>query len=246
MACIHCVRVNRQPPLFNSCLMRLVVSCLCISWSAGTYVWAVPVALHFDAIIHTVPNGIPFASGLDFGVGEPVSGDFIFDPTPGIGGMNLDSTQPHLFRLRIGGKALSVSSFEILSVNNAALEDVPGISTIDSLVLGASGLTPLDLGIDIDSQSSGFRLTLFGPASTYGSAQIPSDLSVWNSFNIWKDLNVSLRNGNGGAIGLQATIHSFQRVPEPTIFGVAINAFAILFLTTMDGRGRGRIKGDAN
>lgn len=189
------------------------------------------VTFAFNATVHSVANGIPFDSGLAYSEGDLVFGSFTFDSNEGSGGMNLDTSQPYSFCLVINGKALSVPSFDISSINNAAIEDVPGISTIDSLVLGAAGLTPLSSGINVDSGSSGFRITLFGLASTYVSAQIPSESSVWNSFSIWKDLNVSLRDGNGGAIGFQASINEFQRVPEPTSFSTILVVCVYICLT---------------
>lgn len=207
--------------------MLATVTCVSLVFVAARSS-AAPITLQFEATVTTVATGFPFESGIHFAEGDVISGVFAFEPNGGTGGMNLNTIQPYTFSLQINGKILAVPNFEIRSSNDTPIEDVPSASTIDSLVLGASGLSPQSPGINISPNFSGFRITLFGAANTFDSAKIPDDLSVWNSFDVWRDISVSVRDGSGGAIGFQATIGNFQVVPEPS--AIVILTFSILKL----------------
>lgn len=211
----------------NCALLTIsIVAGFCVS---NAVVEAQPVTYKFDAAITSVASGVPFDSGITFAVGDMISGRFTFEPNTGVGGMNLDTVQPYAFVLEVDGTNLFSPTFEIRAVNNGSLDDVPGVSEIDSLVVGAGGLSSMNPAVGINPATSGFRMTLFGPATAFGGASIPGDIDVWNSFDIWRDISVTFRNANGGAVGFQATVGSFQLVPEPTTL-FYISFITILFL----------------
>jgi hypothetical protein len=184
---------------------------------------AAPITFRFDAKIGTVFPGIPFDSGMEFAEGDVISGRFSFDSADGNGGMTFNATQPYATLLTINGVNLTTSTLQIESVNDAVIADFPAASVIDLLELAAGGLSAADSTdiLNFDSTVSGFSLLLYGPASSFPVASHPSDVTIWNNFNLWRQLSITFRDGRGGAIGFQATVGQFVAVPEPSTFGTA-------------------------
>ncbi len=203
-----------------------------VAWMVyATNAQAAPVTLRFDATIQTIFPGIPFDSGIEFELGDAITGQFTFEPAVGDGSMRFVATQPYGFSLNLDGIAFSISNFEIESINDSSLDYdcppgvtcVPPAGVIDSLVVGGDGLTaagPTTLP-NVDPAQSGFRMLLYGSASALPVASHPSDPAVWNAFNLFTALNVTLRGGSGGATGFQATVGRFVAIPEPSTFGFA-------------------------
>lgn len=190
-----------------------------------------PITFRFEAEIGRVFPGIPFDSGIEFAEGDGISGRFTFEPANGDGSMLFEAQQPHEFTLNINGIAFSAPSFEIEAVNNTTIDDFPPPSDVDWLVLGAGGLSPRAPANlpNIDPATSGFRMTLYGPAVVLGQAGIPGGVETWNQFDLWRQIKVSFENGEGGAVGFQATVSSFSIVPEPPSHLLIVLAFAVVF-----------------
>jgi hypothetical protein len=185
---------------------------------------AEPITFRFEAEINTMFPGIPFNSGIDYAPDDVISGQFTFEPTPGNGSMLFEVTQPHLFTLNINGVELSVPTYDIHAVNNSPISDFPPASVIDSMLIGAGNLAPeqADLYPNIDPGTSSFRITLFSPADVLSQAGVPEAVVTWNEFDLTRQINVTFRNGMGGAIGFQATIGAFSVVPEPASYGMLL------------------------
>ena len=199
---------------------------------------AAPVTLRFDATIGTVSTGIPFDSGVQFSLGDTISGKFTFDPAEGDGGMSFHAVQPYDFFLNINYVSLFTPSFEIEAINNTVIiSDCPaGVDClsgpVDELDLGGGGLSWVENAppLNIDPSKSGFRMTLNGMANVLAQASHPSDADVWNDFDLRRQFDVDFEDGNGGAIGFVATLGEFVAIPEPSSLGLAslLGAFILL------------------
>jgi hypothetical protein len=192
---------------------------------------AAPISFHFDATIGTVYDAIPFDSGLNFALGDTISGEFSFDPVPGDGSMLFDSHQPHEFSFNINGAIFTSPNFEIEAVNNAPISDFDLASIVDILRVGAGGLladVPTNYP-NLDPQFSNFRMTLYGPFNSSTQASVPPEAADWNSFNLWRSIEVSFGDGKGHSVGFQAFVAPFSEIPEPTAEAIAWLAIGSLF-----------------
>ena len=143
--------------------------------------------------------------------------------------MLFDSLQPHEFAFNINGAVFAAPNYQIEAVNNSSISDFPLASRIDSLTVGAGGLqaaNPADFP-NLDPSRSGFRMTLYAPDSVLAQASVPSGVGIWNSFFLWRSIEVSFGDGVGH-VGFQAFVGPFVEVPEPTNF--AMTWFAIFAL----------------
>lgn len=195
---------------------------------------AAPVTLRFEAEIGTIAAGLPFDSGIEYSLGDIVTGQMTFEPVVGNGGMLFESQQPFDFQLNINGVELAAPSFTIESVDGAAITDFPPADHIDSLTLAGGGLSPIvpDSLPNLDAESSGFRMALFGPTSAIQQVEVPASVATWNDFSLWRQLSVSFRDGNGGAVGFQASVGSFAVVPEPSTIFVSLAPIGIYPVVT--------------
>ncbi len=184
---------------------------------------AAPIEFAFEATIDTVVMGIPFDLGLDYQVGDKITGKFMFDPIAGDGEMYLESQQPYKFSLDVNGHQFKVESFEIQSVNDSPTSDFLPVHVSDFLVLGSGGLTPINASAfpNLDPTRSNVRMELYGPDDVLSTASVPPSLLVWNSFDLRRPLIVTFRDGLGGATGFQAMVEQFRAVPEPTGYQIA-------------------------
>lgn len=202
-------------------------------WSDSAY--AAPITLRFKAEITTLAQGIPFDPGIVLDVGEEIEGVFTFTPSAGSGGSSFHAIQPHSFALSVNGLTIAASSFEIQSFDDSPVTDFPGASIVDLLELGGafstvSGAVPLN----INASESSFRIELWAGKSflpdssdVLETAHIPGDVAVWNSLNLLRQMHLSLRDGQGGAIGFSAAVGEFAQVPEPNrmlFIGLAFSA----------------------
>jgi hypothetical protein len=197
---------------------------------------AAPVTLRFEATINTVFPGIPFDSGVDFAVGELVSEEFTFDPSPGSAAeISYSAAQPYIATLHIDGMAFrtppSAGDLELLSSNNSFVTDYPPASVIDSITLGSSiGPQNADHLPNVSPATSSIRLSLRGDASILGAASHPAEVSIWNLFEFERQLMVGIRSQTSGVMGFQATVGQFAQVPEPptSLMGFALLAAAAI------------------
>jgi hypothetical protein len=190
--------------------------------------YGAPITFRFDAMVTTVSPGNPFDAGVQFALGDTISGEFTFDPAEGDGSKSFSAIQPYDFILHINGVSLATPSFEIEAINDVLIiSDFPPSGVVDQLILGANGLswaenTPI---LSFSPAHSGFAMSLDGAASILNQGSHPPG-HIWNSFDLRRRLNVFLRDGLGGAVGFQATVGSFTVIPEPS-------AVAICFLIGM-------------
>lgn len=191
----------------------------CIECTSGSLVQAAPITFTFEATINSVYVGIPFNLGIDYQVGDVVAGKFAFDPLEGDGSTAVRVLQPHDFLLNVNGAVFATPSFEIESVNDALLiAEYSPASVVDILAAGGAGLSaanPADFP-NLSLTQSSFLMRLDGPESALPIASVPANASDWNSFNLSRQMIVSFRDGNGGAIGFQATVGDFVVLPEPS------------------------------
>jgi hypothetical protein len=180
------------------------------------------MTLHFDATIGTVAPGIPFDSGVQFALGDTISGEFTFEAAEGDGSQSFSATQLYTFSLDINGVRLAAPSFEIEGIDDVlVISDFPPSGVLDQLILGANGLSPTEnmQNSSIDPTNSGFAVRLYGPASILSQGAHPL-ANVWNDFDLLRQINVFFRNGLGGAVAFQATVGDFSLVPEPSFCGL--------------------------
>ncbi len=120
--------------------------------------------------------------------------------------------------LNINDVAVSAPSFDVQVVNDTPILDFPRATNIDFLQVAAGDLVPAEAAMfpNIDAANSDFRMTLYAPIDTLDLAGIPEAASKWNQFNLWREIHVGFANGEGGAIGFQATVGDFRLIPEPT------------------------------
>jgi hypothetical protein len=206
---------------------------------------AAPLTFRFNAEIQTVFPGNPFESGINFATGDVIAGTFTFEPNPGDGSNPVVALQTNGFQLRINGVAIASPNYEIESFNDYSIEDFPDATTIDTLELDGAGLTSVEssAGLNLDPLQSTFRIDLWSPADVLDQAQIPSDVAIWNEFNLWRSLQVILRDGEGGTIGFAATVEQFSAIPEPSGLLLALSAMVtLLVLATVAPRLRSRSK----
>jgi len=198
---------------------------------------AAPVTFAFDAEISSVSLGIPFDSGIDFSVGDTISGQFTFQPFEENCAIAdgpfqpFGCTKPQLFSfsMEIDGINLSVNSYEIDTLNNTGVFDGAGPVVQDFLEPRGRGLSPAEASrpISIDPASSGFGMMLRGGASSINFASIPGSPDVWNQFNLERSLNIFVLDGNGGVIRIRAVVGQFSIVPEPTSLALAMTFISI-------------------
>ncbi len=205
--------------------------------TTGASLHAAPLTFRFDAEIHTVFTGIPFDSGIDFATGDVIIGTFTFQPNQGNGSMHLATMQDYQFALDVNGVVISTPRYEIEAFDDSSVEDFPGASIIDEIELSGSGFSPVDGATDLnlDPAQSSFRMELWAPGfpvpgevEPFDGARIPGSLDVWNDFTLWREIIVSIRDGQGGAIGFQATVGPFAAVPEPSAQSVALLLFGTI------------------
>ena len=188
---------------------------------------ATPVTLAFEAEISSASLGIPFDSGIDFSVGDKISGQFTFNPLedcaefegPGqpLGGL-CATTQPFSFSVEIDGATFRTSNYELEVRDNIPIQDFPSASVIDTIKSYGGGLSPIDSSRvpNIDPTLSGFSVFLWGRSNSLTAATVPESAEAWNRFNLRRAIDVSLHDGLGHAVGFHATINRFSVVPEPT------------------------------
>ncbi len=204
------------------------------NFGSSSAIFAAPATLRFDATIGTIFPGIPFDSGIDFALGDIVSGHFTFEPAEGDGGVLMFATmQPYEFSLDIGGAKFSTHGFEIQSLNDTVITDFAPASSVDSLQVGAGGLSAADPTMfpNIDPTTSGLTLLLFGPTSSVSIPRYPEDPAVWNNFNLFRALTVAFGDGMGGVVGFQATVGQFATVPEPSAISISTLLVVIALFT---------------
>jgi hypothetical protein len=202
--------------------------------AATNVVHAAPVTLRFEAEIDRV-SGSDFDSGIEFVVGDVVSGQFTYDPNPGDGETPLTVPQPYHFSIAINGVELASPSYEITADDDDLVTDFEVGSIFDQLELVGAGLSAFDVtaDIDIDPLQSTFGLDLWGAsdfADILETAQIPSNVEIWNQFDTWRHFRVTLRNGEGGVSGFSATVGDFSQVPEPASVCLSLSAAIGVFM----------------
>jgi hypothetical protein len=199
---------------------------------------AVPVTFRFDATIGTVPPGIPFDAGIDFALGDIISGKFTFDPSDGDGSMSFRAVQPYNFLLNINGTLLFTPTFEIEATNNLfIISDCPtGVDClsgfVDELIVGGGGLAGVEdePALGFEPSQSGFSILLDGMATVLGQASHPPTAEVWNDFDLRRQIAVFFEDGSGGAMAFVATIGEFMTIPEPPSAGLSVRVAALMSL----------------
>lgn len=185
---------------------------------------AAPITLRFNATIQSLSTGIPFDSGIDFAVGDVVSGQFTFEPQLGDGNAVFESSHPYQFEFNINGSHFASPNYETEAVNNSLITDFPLVNRIDSIRLGADNLqakNPAEFP-NIDPLPSGFQMTLYGSDDVFAQASLPADVNTWNEFTLWRMVRVSFRDGNGNVVGFNAQLSPFVQVPEPSAIAIAL------------------------
>ncbi len=213
---------------------------------------AAPMTFAFEAEISSVSLGIPFDSGIDFSVGDTISGQFTFEPfeedcavTSGpIQPLGCTRLQSNTFLVDVNGTEIESSSYEINVLNNGGVTGFPQLT--DLLQPRGGGLMSQSAAgsINIDSASSGFSMSLVGPTDSIEFASIPGSPLAWNQFNLERSLNITLRDGHGGAIGFQADVSQFFVIPEPSCLCLAILALATCTAPRCGRVGCGQINND--
>lgn len=192
---------------------------------------AAPITLAFEARIDEVISGIPFDLGLDYHVGDVVSGKFTFHPLAGDGGMYLEAPQLHELSLNINGNVFWTPQFGILSVNNGLMFEPPPAIVVDRLHVGSGKLAAAFPAAfpNLDPTQSGLKMELWGTLDVLPSASIPANVADWNALILQRRLTVFFANGTGDLVGFFATVGPFTTIPEPGIPGLVL-ILVLLFL----------------
>ncbi len=224
----------------NEFLFRVCGAVAVLVLGACSTAWAAPVTFGFEAEIDRL-SGIPFDSGINFSVGDIISGQFTFDPSAGDGTTHFVGIQPHSFGLNINGVAVSVPTFSIEVFNDTPILDFPPTSQVDSIKLGAGDLAPLqpELFPNIDATVSNFRMEFLAPTFSLDQASIPGSAAVWNEFVLRRQLSVRFRSGSGDVVGFHATVRPFFAIPEPTPGQLVFTAFVLFFAANRLVRDKG-------
>jgi hypothetical protein len=184
-----------------------------------------PVTFRFNALIDNV-GGIPFNLGLDFAVGDEITGSFTFDPQEGDGDITAVYPQNHQLLLEINGRMLATSNFEVFVGNNVEVIDYPFANQVDMLSVQC-GNSPEGCAPGIQSLAGGdpFRLgiglSLRADTAALEMLTLPSELSIWNDFGFERQLSVAFANVDGGGVVFQATVGQFLAVPEQSSLTIA-------------------------
>jgi hypothetical protein len=171
---------------------------------------------------------------VQYSLGDKISGKFTFEPASGGGSKSFRAVQPYNFFLDINGVSLFTQSFEIEAIDNVlVISDSPPSGVTDQLFLGTNGLSWVEntSPLPINPNLSGFRMTLYGMPSLLSQGSHPEDVNIWNDFDLWRQLNVTFRNGAGGAVGFQATIGDFATVPEASSLALGALAVSLILLS---------------
>ncbi len=216
-------RTNRCRSLSWRLVLCLVAVGGCLVTSKATQ--AAPITLRFNATIGNIYNAIPFDAGFDFALGDVIVGQFTFEPQPGDGNMVFESLQPYQFEFNINGSKFASPDYETESVNNSLIMDFSLASRIDSIRLGADNLQAMNPAEfpNIDPSHSYFQITLYAPDDAFAQASVPTDVTTWNKFNLWRSIEMSFGNGSGHT-GFQAFIGAFTEVPEPSTITMTLIA----------------------
>lgn len=219
---------NKSPNKSWGYMLRsAAVVAVCLTMATGSCL-ATPVTFAFEAEITTVFLGIPFESGIDFSVGDTISGRFTFDPLeecavfdgPGqpLGGL-CETTQPFSFSVEIDGATFRTSDYELKVRDHVAVIDSPFAGGAD--IIDSSGeLSPLDpLAFpNIDSNTSSFNMSLWKYSDSLAVASVPASVEIWNRYGSTRTIDILLRDGLGHVVGFQAAIGRFSVIPEPSSF----------------------------
>jgi hypothetical protein len=216
-------------------LAVMLIDHLC---GCSAFLHAEPVTFRFDAMITTVSPGIPFDAGVQFALGDTISGEFTFDPAEVDGGKSFSAIQPYEFILHINGVSLATPRFEIEAINNLfIISDCPaGVDClsgfVDELIVGGAGLAGVENepALGFEPSQSGFCMLLAGTAIVLGLASHPPTADVWNDFDLRRQIAVFFEDGSGGTMAFGAAIGKFKTIPEPPSTGLGTIVAALMFL----------------
>jgi len=194
---------------------------------------AAPVTFAFDAEITTVSRGIPFDSGVDFAVGDTISGQFTLDPLEDCAvfdgpvqplGDLCATTQSSSFTVDINGAILRTPGFDLDVRNDTLILDSSLATDIDSIESRGGNLSPLDpiSFPNIDPATSSFNMSLWAFAHRLSITSVPGSVETWNQFRLKRVISIHLRDGLGNVMGFQAAVGDFSVIPEPSTLCLVI------------------------
>ena len=123
---VHYARNRRQLAALWLPRRQLWVVLSTVALVTSSRVHAAPVTLQFNGTIKTIYPAIPFDAGIEFALGDSISGEFMFDPAAGDGSKSFSAVQPYNFFLNISGVTLVAPSFGIEAIDNAfVVSDCP-------------------------------------------------------------------------------------------------------------------------
>jgi hypothetical protein len=239
--------LSHYPGIVNRERSSLVLFALALLVAANCEVGAAPVTLQFNATIDTVFTGNPFDSGVSFVAGDIVLGKFTFEPIGGDGTSSIRVSQNHTFRVSVDGVELASESYEITADDDDYVFDFEPATILDQLELRGIGIGAVDQtgGTNIDPRRSSFEMNLWadsplmmGSVDVLEPAHIPEALDKWNAFDAWRNLQLILRDGQGGSVGFSATVRDFFPIPEPSEPALAVSTILGVLLARSGFRTR--------
>lgn len=220
-----------------------IVSSVLIAFLAAGSAQSAPITLAFEAEIVSVFDTVPFDAGVSFEVGDKVTGRFSFEPDD-VGGGSAPLTafkaeQATRLFVSVNGVEFSTPD-EATGITIQSFNDSSStlFGEIDSIRVGSAvGHSDPALMPRVSASRSGLNFFVEAPSDVLPGAVIPADPATWNQlhqisltgFN--RNLNMTLRNDNGGTIGFAATLvpGSFALVPEP-VSATLVLPCAVLFI----------------
>lgn len=184
-----------------------------------------PVTFRFNATIDSVFPGNPFDSGVTFTAGDVVYGRFTFEPNNGDGSSSITVPQHHSFVVSVNGLELASERYEITADDDDFVFDFEQAAILDQLEFAGDRISAFDemADVNIDPSRSSFAMNLWadspfmmGQVGVLEPALIPVSLETWNQLDAWRNLQLILRDGEGGLVGFSATVGNFLQIPEPS------------------------------
>ncbi len=229
--------MSRIPPAARLYTVVLaVVFPVCLLVAISPTLRAAPLTLRFkatvDGVLGSAVGILPPSWPFSLEQGDVIQGAFTFQPydaAPSVLRTTVD--EPFPFVMQIKSQTLTASRYGIEVYNDTRVHEEPPIP-LDTISMGRSFFAA-----DETQSNSGtpigyaFQVGLIGESTVLDGADIPTNPMTWQQFNYAHFLYVYLLDPiNPGVYGFEATVDSFQTVPEPTAWHLAAYGAGVLFI----------------
>jgi hypothetical protein len=178
---------------------------------------------------------LPFS----FAEGDPISGSFTFEPVDVASSVETtELIQSGAWTLNVDSVRLHSDQYLMQVIDNGISDEdpVPHDRIVLSCRIGSECQQgPINGYSDVQWS---FSMTLLGAGSILNGSDIPEDVGVWRQFTPGSILVSFQDTSIGRGTGFQATIDTFEGVPEQGTLGAATYAIVIIVSTFAKHRTR--------